>query len=228
MDFSQLVQTRKSIRGYAPDRVPRELIDEIIRVGKGAPSSMNTQPWQVYVVSGTPLKCIQTEMVERMAGGMEPRRDFRAKEDYDGVYRDRQVNIAIDLFSAMGIVREDKQQRHDWLMRGFRQFDAPVSIVLAYEKCLEPAALSQFDLGALCYGICLAAWERGLGTVINGQGVMQSDIVRKHANIPDDQNVMICIAMGYPDPDFPANNIKSHRISNEDFVSFVGFEECAG
>ena len=30
-------------------------------------------------------------------------------------------------------------------MRGFRQFDAPVSIVLTYEKVMEPAAVSQFD-----------------------------------------------------------------------------------
>jgi hypothetical protein len=27
--------------------------------------------------------------------------------------------------------------------------------------------------GALCYGIVLAAWDRGLGSVINGQGIMR-------------------------------------------------------
>jgi len=110
-------------------------------------------------------------------------------------------------------------------MRGFRQFDAPVSIVLTYDKILEPAAISQFDLGAVCYGIVLAAWERGLGTVINGQGIMQSAVVREHAGIPDDQNIMICVAMGYPNEEFSANTVKSHRASNEDFVTWVGFDE---
>ena len=81
----------------------------------------------------------------------------------------------------------------DWILRGFRQFDAPVSIVVTYDRALEPATISHFDLGAITYGLCLAAWDRGLGTVINGQGIMQSEVVRKHAKIPEDQAIMTCI-----------------------------------
>jgi nitroreductase len=99
-----------------------------------------------------------------------------------------------------------------------------VSIVLTYDKILEPAAIGQFDLGAVSYGICLAAWERGLGTVINGQGVMQTPVVRENANIPDSQNILTCIAMGYPDDEFSANKVKSLRAGQEDFVNFVGFD----
>ena len=88
---------------------------------------------------------------------------------------------------------------------------------------VRSAAISQFDLGAISYGICLAAWDRGLGTVINGQGIMQSDVVREFANIPDNQNIMICIAMGYPDESFSANEVKSVRAENTDFVSYHGF-----
>jgi nitroreductase len=123
----------------------------------------------------------------------------------------------------MGIARDDKEKRTDWVMRGFRQFDAPVSLVLTYEKKLEPAAISQFDLGAFSHAIVLAAWERGLGCVINGQGIMQSSVVREHAGIPDDQNIMICIAMGYPDETFVANHVKSVREANENFVRYIGF-----
>jgi nitroreductase len=91
---------------------------------------------------------------------------------------------------------------------------------------MEPAAVSQFDLGAVCYGICLAAWERGLGTVINGQGVMQSNVVREITGIPDSQNIMTCIAMGYPDESFSANEVKSVRETNDNFVNFVGFPDA--
>ena len=55
-----------------------------------------------------------------------------------------------------------------WIMRGFRQFYAPVSLVLTYDKYLDPAAITHFGLGSLAYGIVLAAWERGIGCVING------------------------------------------------------------
>lgn len=224
MEFEELVRARRSIRGYKPDPVPRAVIEEIIAVAKGAPSSMNTQPWYLHVVTGAPLDRIRKGNTENMVAGVKPKRDFPMKEAYEGVHRQRQIEIAVQLFEAMGIARDDKEKRMDWVMRGFRQFDAPVSIVLTYDKILEPAAISQFDLGAISYGICLAAWERGLGTVINGQGIMQSDVVREHARIPDDQNIMTCIAMGYPDEDFSANTVKSRRAGGDDFVSYVGFE----
>ena len=224
MDFETLVRTRRSVRGYKKKSVPRRIIEEIIDVAKGAPSSMNTQPWHLYVVTGEPLDKIRKWNTERMLAGVKPQRDFPTKEAYEGIHRQRQVDIAKQLFGAMGIERDDKERRQDWVMRGFRQFDAPVSIVLTYDKILEPAAIGQFDLGAISYGICLAAWERGLGTVINGQGVMQTPVVREYAKIPDSQNILTCIAMGYPDDEFSANRVKSLRADQGDFVSFVGFD----
>ena len=52
---------------------------------------------------------------------------------------------------------------------------------------------------------------------------MQSEVVREHANIPDDQNIMICIAMGYPDDSFAANHVRSTRAENSSFVEYHGF-----
>ena len=225
MQFSQLIKARKSIRGFLPKAVPRNVIDDIIEVAKWAPSSMNTQPWHVHVVTGEPLDRIRKGNSDNMVAGVPPKRDFPMSEAYEGLHRKRQIDVAVQLFEAMGIAREDKARRTDWVMRGFRQFDAPVSLVLTYDKYLEPAAISQFDLGAFSHAIVLAAWEQGLGCVINGQGIMQSHVVREHAGIPDDQNIMICIAMGYPDEAFVANSVKSVREDNASFVRYVGFSE---
>ena len=225
MELEELVRTRRSVRGHRSDPVPRELIDEIIAVAKGAPSSMNTQPWNVHVLTGAPLERVRTLNTEQMVAGAEPKREIGSHGAYEGAHRKRQVAIAVQLFEAMGIAREDKERRQDWVMRGFRQFDAPVSMVLTVDKELDAGAIGFFDLGALSYGICLAAWDRGLGTVVNGQGIMRSDIVREVACIPDDQVIVTCIAMGYPDDDFAANGVKSLRESNDSFVSYVGFED---
>ncbi len=225
MEFEELVHTRRSVRGYKSDPVPREIIAEIIEVAKGAPSSMNTQPWHVHVLTGAPLDRVREMNTEKMLGGAEPNRDIMTHAPYDGVHRKRQVEIAIQLFEAMGIARNDKEMRQDWVMRGFRQFDAPVSLVLTYDRVLDPGAVCHFDLGALSYGIVLAAWDRGLGTVVNGQGIMRSEIVREVAGIPEDQVIMTCIAMGYPNDDFSANAVKSHREPNDSFVHYVGFDE---
>jgi len=224
VQFEQLIKARKSIRGYRSDPVPRAVIDEIIAVAKWAPSSMNTQPWRVHAVTGAPLDRIRQGNTENMLAGIPPKRDFPMKEAYEGIHRKRQIGVAVQLFEAMGIARDDQARRTDWVMRGFRQFDAPVSLVVTYDTYLEPAAISQFDLGAFTHAIVLAAWERGLGCVINGQGIMQSSVVREHAGIPDDQSIMICIAMGYPDEGFVANTVKSVREDNQNFVRYVGFD----
>ena len=225
MEFDTLVQTRRSVRGYLKDPVPRDLIADILSVASRAPSSMNTQPWHVHVLTGEPLEEVRRRNTEEMAAGKPVAREIVTHGEYEGVHRHRQVQIAKQLFSAMGIAREDKERRQDWVMRGFRQFDAPVSLVLTYDRDLDPGAIVHFDLGALCYGICLAAWDRGLGTVINGQGIMRSNIVREVARIPDDEVILTCIAMGYPDQRFAANEVRSLREGVPEFARFVGFSD---
>ncbi len=71
----------------------------------------------------------------------------------------------------------------------------------------------------------LAAWDRGLGSVINGQGIMRSDIVREVAKIPEDEVIMTCVAIGYPDDRFAANAVRSDREHNDEFVRYVGFAD---
>lgn len=225
MEFEDLVRTRRSVRGYKADPVPRDLIDEIISVAKGAPSSMNSQPWHVHVLTGAPLDEVRRRNMEEMEAGVKPKRDIFTHGPYEGAHRERQVDIAKKLFAVMGIERHDAERRQDWVRRGFRQFDAPVSIILTYDRCLDPGATCHFDLGALAYGIVLAAWDRGLGAVTNGQGIARSDIVREVAHIPEDEVIMTAIAMGWPDEDFAANHVKSDREPNDRFVRFVGFED---
>ena len=39
----------------------------------------------------------------------------------------------------MGIERDDKEKRQDWVLRGFRQFDAPVCVIISYDKDFRTA-----------------------------------------------------------------------------------------
>jgi len=223
-DLETVVSERRSIRGYQRKPVPREVIEQVIEIAKRAPSSMNTQPWHFHVLTGEPLERIRKGNTERMMQGAKMDREIRMNHGYEGPHRDRQVEIAVQLFEAMGIARDDKERRLDWTMRGFRQFDAPVSIVITLDKALENDTIAHFDCGAVTYGLVLAAWSKGLGTVINGQGIMQSSVVRENANIPEDQVIMTCVAMGWPDEDFEANHVQSRRAANDSVAEFIGFD----
>lgn len=226
MEFDEVVLGRRSIRGYKPDPVPKKVIEEVLELAVRSPSSMNTQPWHLYVVTGDPLDKIRKENTERNISGVPPSREIRTpNKGYEGLHRERQIEIAVQLFQKMGIERDDKEGRQDWVLRGFRQFDAPLSIVVTFDRDLLDDDISKFDCGGIVNGLVTAGWSKGLGAVINSQGIMQSPVVREHAGIPDNQVIMICVAMGYPDDSFPANEVISKRKSISDLATFVGFNE---
>lgn len=225
MQYDDVILGRRSIRGYKPDPVPKALIEEILTLAMRAPSSMNTQPWSFYVITGEPLNRIRAGNTERTLAGVPQSREFRTGEAFAGKHRERQIGVAKQLFSAMGIARDDKEMRQDWVLRGFRQFDAPVCVIVTYDKELAGSDDTSYDCGAVSTALVNAAWSRGLGTVINSQGIMQSPVVREHAGIADDQVIMKSIALGWPDEDFPANAVVSERRSIEEATTFVGFED---
>lgn len=225
MEFDEVVLGRRSIRGFKQDPVPRDVLREIVTLATRAPSSMNTQPWNLHVVTGEPLERIRKGNTENNLAGVPASREIRQHGAYEGVHRKRQIDIARQLFDAMGIEWTDKVRRKDWVMRGFRQFDAPVSIVITFDKDLENNDIAIFDCGAVVNCLVNSAWSKGLGAVINGQGIMQSPVVREHARIPDNEVIMSCVAMGYPADEFAANDVVSVRRPVDDVISFVGFDE---
>lgn len=225
MQLDQAINERRSIRGFTDKPVSKELLEEIIALANRAPSSMNTQPWHLHVLTGEPLEQVRKGNTERMLGGVKPTRDIEDYAEYEGEHRKRQIEIAVQLFEVMGIERGDKERRQDWVMRGFRQFDAPVSIVVCFDRSLLSNTIAHFDTGAMTNSLVLAAWARGLGAVINGQGIMQSPVVREVANIPEDQIILTCVALGWPDEDFVANSVVSRRRAISNTTRFLGFKD---
>ncbi|WP_435230484.1 nitroreductase [Pseudopelagicola sp. nBUS_20] len=225
MEIEKAIKDRRSIRGFKDKPVSKELLKEIIGLANRAPSSMNTQPWHLHVLTGEPLEQVRLGNTERMLAGVPPSREIEDYASYEGEHRKRQIEIAVQLFEAMGIERHNTERRQDWVMRGFRQFDAPVSIVICFDKTLLNNTIAHFDTGAMTYGLVLAAWSRGLGSVINGQGIMQSPVVREVVGIPEDQVILTCVALGWPDETFIANSVVSRRRSLNDTTRFLGFGE---
>ncbi|MDB2462320.1 nitroreductase family protein, partial [Alphaproteobacteria bacterium] len=136
MQFDDVLMGRRSIRGYQDKPVPKALLEEVLTLAMRSPSSMNTQPWNFTVLTGAALDKIREGNTERNLAGVPHSREFRTGEAFVGQHRDRQVGVAKQLFAAMGIAREDKEARLDWVLRGFRQFDAPVCVIITYDRIL--------------------------------------------------------------------------------------------
>ena len=219
MDVIEAIKARKSIRGYKPDPVSRQVLEEILTVATRSPSGLNTQPWEFTVIAGEVMEKIKQANIAKLSAGERPQREI-IRGEYTDIDRERQVALAVQLFQLMGITREDREKRFEWMKRGFRFFDAPAAIIISMDKSVGVGG--QFDIGAISQTIALVALNYGLGTCIMDQGVMYPDVIREFAGIPESKMVVICLTIGYPDGDFPANKVYSEREPVDKITTWYG------
>ncbi len=66
----EAIQKRRSIRKYAPDDVPQEMIDQMLEAARLAPSGSNRQPWRFLVVKDKDTRkklrdiCLEQKFIE--------------------------------------------------------------------------------------------------------------------------------------------------------------------
>ena len=221
MNVTSAVEKRSSIRAFLSTPVPNELIKELLIKSSRSASGGNLQPWKIFVINNSAMN----DFLQFQRNWNKP--ETPAYDIYPSKlkepYRTSRYELGEQMYELLGIGRDDKDARNDWVLRGFRQFDAPVAVIVTFDSSLKDDDISKFDCGAVVNGLVNAGWSRGLGAVINSQGIMQSPVVRKYANIPDDETIMICVAMGYPDFSFPANKVVSKRRPVSEVVNFKGF-----
>lgn len=220
MELTEAIKSRKSIRGYKPTPVPKEILTEVLQIATRAPSGLNTQPWEFTVLGGKVLDDLKQALQQQALAGALPNPDFSVKP-IAGVYRRRQVELGIALYQLMGIAREDKEKRDQWFLKMLRAFDAPNAIIVSMDEEIS-SLQSAFDLGAVTQTIALAALNFGLGTCIEAALVYYPEIVKNIAGIPDSKKLAVGIAIGYPDWDFPANKLRSTR---EPLTSIIAWQE---
>lgn len=224
MNIIEAIRTRKSIRDFTADPVPQHILRKIIEVAVRAPSAENSQPWEFTIVAGDILDTIRKTNIEKLKSRALPHPDLAAEGlPRDSVYRRRQIEIAKQLFGLMDISREDLEKRDRWMELGFRYFNAAAAIIISVDRSLSyPRPI--FDIGSATQNICLAALNYGLGTCIANQGITYPEVLHEFANIPESKRIVISIAIGYPNWDFPANKVVSEREPVENITTWVGFD----
>lgn len=219
MELKKAIEERRSVRGYKKDPVSKETLEKVLSLATRAISASNAQPWEIAVISGDTLKKIAEMNIESFLNGEEE--DYE-EASFNGVYRQRKIGIAKQLFGAMDIARGDMEKRKWWTSRGFGFFDAPAAFIIYMDE--ELSDLCKFDLGCLTQNICLAAMEYGLETCVAIQAVTYQKGLKKYTDIPENKKFVIGISIGYPDEDFPANKVVSERAPLEEVTSWYGFE----
>ncbi|RLB20049.1 MAG: nitroreductase [Deltaproteobacteria bacterium] len=225
MEVLEAIRSRKSIRAFRPDPVPEHILIKLLGVATRAPSAVNLQPWEFFVVRGKALKEVKSAYLKDYRFGKLPDPDIPVGDTRDiapvlkGVYKERQVTLAKQIFKIMGITKANKKK--EWSEKMVQFYDAPAVIIVAVDNVLQ-SNWPILDVGLVTQNIALAAPEFGLSTCIMRAIVDYPKRLRKIVGIPESKRIMIGLAIGYPDWEHPITGIKTAREQIENIVTFVG------
>lgn len=230
MEVLEAIKSRKSIRAFKPDPVPKEVLTQLLDVARWAPSSANTQPWEFFVLTGEVLDKLNHVMLEKVGSGeiMKPREDpdtgFFAIHP-KGPYAKRQQKLFKQVFDLLE-PEEGKSKMQKWCELCENRYGAPALIIIVADKSASGWFI--FDIGLITQTIALAAQEYGLGTCILGDAAAFPGELRRIANIPESKRPVIGIAIGYPDWNNPVNDFRTGREPIEKLVTWRGMTEEKG
>jgi len=217
MNVTDAVLSRSSTRAFLDLPISNKLIKKILITSSRAPSGGNLQPWKIFVLNGKSMKNF-LEFQKNFSSPESPGYDIyppNLKEPY----RTSRYELGEQMYSILGISRDDKGARIDQVMENFNFFNAPAALFCFVDKVMGPPQWS--DLGMFLQTFMLLAEEAGLNTCAQEAWAMKSESVSKFLNA-DESDMLFCgLALGYKDPDHKINKLKSKRRPINDWAKFV-------
>ena len=219
MEFSKTILKRKSTRAFLDKAVEAEKIQRILELASHAPSGVNTQPWQVAVVTGEKKKQLDAQLEETFRSGKQSAMDYQYyPKQWKEPYKTRRKVCGLKMYSALNITREDKQKQLDQWAANYRAFDAPVVLFFFLDSIAEKGSF--LDYGLFLQSVMLAAVDQGLATCPQAALAEYPHIVKASLDYDEDSVLLCGMALGYEDTEAPVNN---YRLEREEYTSFTRF-----
>jgi nitroreductase len=211
------IAARHAKRAFLPTPVPRPLLERVLACAANAPSSRNTQPWQVAVLRGESRRALAGELVARFDAGEPPRADFRNHpEPLAGVLAERAGVAGAGLLAARGIARDDEAGRRAHHRDNFRFYGAPVAMIFHLPADAVPGSF--LAMGLFLENVLLGLSACGLGSCPQYSVAGYADAIREHLGLGRDRLIVCGLAVGYPDPEAPVNGFAPPRAPLADYV----------
>ncbi len=211
MNVSEALATRKSVRAFRSDPVPRAIVEEILHKAARAPSGGNLQPWKVHVLLGAARDELVRRTKARMA--VHPRGGVPEYHIYPPEltepYKARRFRIGEAMYACLNIPREDKMGRLAQFVRNWEFFGAPVGLIFSIERQMQQGQWS--DLGGFLQSIMLLAREYGLSTCAQEAWAPFHEVIREYLSVPPEQMIFCGMALGYADDSAAINRLDSER-----------------
>ncbi|MEW6164442.1 MAG: nitroreductase [Pseudomonadota bacterium] len=219
-NFLQVMESRRSIRAFLPDPVPRADIERIIAAAARAPSGTNTQPWHVHVLTGAARDALVAAVCH--AYDHEPdahhyEYDYYPQEFVEP-YLSRRRKVGFDLYGLLGIARGDREAMRAQHRKNYEFFGAPVGLMFSIDRRMGRG--SWLDYGGFMQNVMLAARALGYDTCPQAAWIQFHRIVAVQLDLPAHMQLVCGMALGRADPDAPANRLVSERAPLAEYVVF--------
>ena len=219
MNILEALHRRKSVRAFLNKNVEKDKINAILNAASHAPSGVNTQPWQVAVVTGATKHKLQTLIENTFREGDKGKADYHYyPENWIEPYKTRRIACGLQMYSTLEIKREDKQRQLDQWAANFRAFDAPVMLLFFMDSCMQTG--SYIDYGIFLQSIMLAAMEHGLATCPQASLADYPKIIKTTLDYPQDSILLCAMALGYEDKDALVNSYRTPREKVDTFTRY--------
>ena len=217
MNVSDAVSERSSIRAFKDTPVDSNLIKSLLVKSSRSPSGGNLQPWKIFVINDQSMQDF-LDFQDKWTTPESPSYEIypqKLKEPY----RTSRYELGEQMYSLLGIGREDKNSRIEQVMKNFSFFGAPTAFFCFVDKQMGPPQWS--DLGMFLQTFMLLAKEEGLDTCAQEAWSIKHDSVSSFVNA-NDEDVLFCgMCIGYKDDNHQINSLKSERRSIDDWAKFL-------
>lgn len=178
LDFTTLMQRRRTVRDFSPREVPRAVIDACLATAGSAPSGANRQPWHFALISDPAIK-----------------REIRiaAEAEEEEFYSRRAPQDWLDALAPLGTDSEKPFLEH-----------APFLIVVFAQKFVVDAQGNKLknyyvtESASIATGLLIAALHNaGLATLTHTPSPMK--FLNSILDRPSTEKPLMLIVAGYPE-----------------------------
>lgn len=219
MTLFEILQQRKSVRAYLDNSVEKEKINALLDAARHAPSGVNTQPWQVAVVTGNAKQKLQTKIETAFRAGDKGQAGYTYyPTQWVEPYKSRRKDCGLLMYKTLKIERTDTQRQTDQWAANYRAFDAPVMLLFFMDADMQTG--SYMDYGMFLQSVMLAAVEQGLATCPQASLADYPEIIKSELGYADNKILLCGMALGYEDKSAAVN---SYRTTREEVALFTDY-----
>lgn len=220
MDVYAAVDSRRAVRAFRDEPVPKEVLERVLAAATRAPSSGNLQPWHVYVVAGEPLTELKKRATARaMAGDPGDEREYPMyPAELTPPYVSRFSTAAAQRYKALGIERDDPGRPMRIAALNSEAFGAPVVLFCYLDRTMGPGQWG--DAGMYLQTVMLLLRAEGLHSCPQVMWTTYRKTVSRIVGADDGLTLFCGVSVGFEDEGVPV--LRTGRADMTETVRFIG------